>query len=117
MNTAQYSPRSTATQVSQAPREPQSEPMRGITTAASTQHAVMATAPTTMPMLACRALTGFSATIVMARLATATEGAAENSPENAFGVTTSLISAKTTTNAPPASPRNASTPISLMTAP
>jgi hypothetical protein len=77
----------------------------------------MARLPTTMPVLACRALTGLSATLVMARLATATEGAAENSPAKAFGLTTWPISAKITTSAPPASPRNARTPMSPTTGP
>lgn len=59
-------------------------------TAARTQDAARATPPTTMPMLACCALAGLSATIVIAKLATATDGAAENSPENAFGETSSI---------------------------
>ena len=67
-----------------------------------------------MPMLLCRAVAGLSATTVMARLATATEGEAENSPENTFGVTTWPASERLirrTTSAPAATVRNASTPI------
>src|SRR5207245_2786174 len=74
-----------------------------------TQHAVIAIPPTTIPIDPCRALAGVSASTVMPRLATATAGAEENRPENAFGAVTSPSNANSTTKAPPASARTPST--------
>src|SRR5438874_2069570 len=89
--------------------EPHTARTRGMAAAASTQHTVMPTPPTIIPTVARRAVSASFVTSVMRRLATATDGADENSPENALGDTTSPMSANTTTSNPPATPRAART--------
>src|SRR5579875_2858245 len=78
---------------------------------ATTQHADMPRPPITMPMASWRALVRLSKIKVMARLAVATDGAAENSPEKALGRAAWPIREKTTTRVPPARARRASTPM------
>src|SRR5205085_10260792 len=102
MNTAQYNPTATSVHAAHAISDPQMAPTFGMATAAITQHPAMPTPPTTIPITSCRARPTSSTANVTARLASATEGAAENSPENAFGLTTSPTRARTTTNTPPA---------------
>src|SRR5579864_3630172 len=113
MNTARYNSSALAPQASHATVEPTIAPSRGTATAAAAQHAAIPTAPTTMPTASRRAFEALSNTSVITRLATATDGAAENSPENALGEVASPMTANTTTSVPPASPRSAITPTSL----
>src|SRR5579862_3756590 len=116
MNTARYRPSAAAAHAAHATPDAASAPSRGTPAAATTQHAAIPTAPTTMPMVPARAVDALSDIKVIRRLATATDGAEENRPENALGDVTSPTRAKATTSAPPASPRRAITPTSPIAA-
>lgn len=100
MNTAQQRPQATAAHDTQAANEPHRAPALGMTTTATMQQTTMATPPTTIPTASWCALDVPSATTVTLRLASATDGADANSPENAFGLTTSPMRANATTSTP-----------------